>query len=112
MCLYLYERRDVLLRVETGSADTHPSVRATFGFPAAFLGECDSPVAAEGSVISFWVYDSPVQYSLLEKSQEHNAVLIWQVQLSLVMFSATWKASGLAGHPPGDTLPGHSNTTC
>lgn len=68
-------RRDVLLRVETGSADTNPSVRATFGFPAAFLGECDSPVAAEGSVISFLVYDSPVQYFLLKRSQDHNAVL-------------------------------------
>lgn len=72
MCLYVYERRDVLLRVETGSTDTNPSVRATFGFPAAFLGECVSLVAAEGSGVSFLVYDSPMQYSLLEMSQEHN----------------------------------------
>lgn len=70
MCLYVYERRDVLLRVETGSTDTNPSVRATFGFPAAFLGECVSLVAARH--FSFLVYDSPMQYSLLEMSQEHN----------------------------------------
>lgn len=27
------------------------------------------------------------------------------------LVGATWKASGLAGHLPGDTLPGHSNKT-
>lgn len=75
MCLYVYERRDVLLEVETASADTNPSVRATYGFPGAFLDECESLVTAEGSVISFLAYDCPMQHSLLERSQEHNPVL-------------------------------------
>lgn len=66
MCLYVYERRDVMLGVQTASTDTNPSVRATCGFPADFLGECDSLVSAEGSVISYLAsHDSPMQYSLL-----------------------------------------------
>lgn len=40
-----------------------------------FLGECDGLVAAEGSIISFLVYDSLMRYCLLERPQEHSPVL-------------------------------------
>lgn len=87
----------MILGVETASADTNPSVRATYGFPAVFLGECASLVAAEGSVISFLEYDCPMQHSLLKRRQEHNPVLAFASAAfsddSLV--GGMWKASGL-----------------
>lgn len=113
MYLYVHERRDEMLREETASAGINPSIRAMYGLPAAFLGECDSLVAAEGSIISFLVYNSPMQYSLLERPQEHNPVLTFASAafIDVCLVGATWQASDLVGHLPGDTLPGHSNKT-
>lgn len=101
-----------MLGLETASVDTNPSVRATYGFPAAFLGECASLVAAEGSVTLFLEYDCPVQHSLLERCQEHNPVLTFASAAFSddCLVGGTWKASGLVSCQ--DTATKHTKEPC